>query len=62
MADQKKLDQAVAYASYTFWEEIAKSFPHVKTGDLDPETETKLATVQKEAVLRWLQLNDKDEG
>lgn len=52
-----RIEAAVVAGSEGFWREVAKCYPEIKTGDIDPETEIALATAMAEAVARWVELN-----
>lgn len=51
-------DEAVEDAQKAFWESIAKAFPEITTGDLDPVTALKFDEECKAVVEKWLICNN----
>ena len=54
---KEEIDKVVQKADNAFWDAVAKSYPEIRTGDLDPTTTGKLRLMMKEAVVIWLSYN-----
>jgi hypothetical protein len=53
-----RVKEAAEAAGLAFWGEIAKHFPEVKTGDLDPGSVRKFSEACEEVVTDWYDCND----
>ena len=53
-------NQVLDAALEAFWQSIAESCPHIKTGDFDSVANAQLRAVATEAVAAWIALNDPD--
>ena len=51
------LDQAVEKAQTAFWQEVAKAFPEVPSGDYPPDVTMAFDTDCKRAIAWWLYFN-----
>jgi hypothetical protein len=56
--DAERLEAAVNEAELAFWDVIAKAYPEIKTGDLDPGAAHRLTTAMTAAVEAWLDANE----
>lgn len=54
---QERIATAVMAAEQEFWATIAKHFPEIKTGDLDPLTAANLSNSMNTATVIWLITN-----
>jgi hypothetical protein len=54
---EETLSQIIEEASQAFWSVIAKSHPHIKTGDLDPGSVFAFENAATSAVKTWLAFN-----
>jgi hypothetical protein len=62
MGDEKKisdekLDDVLTHAESCFWMEVARMFPEVKTGDLEPGVVVPLRAKMREAIVAWFDEN-----
>lgn len=55
--DFGRIETAVNEAELAFWDVIAKAYPEIKTGDLDPAAATELTQAMERAVEAWLLAN-----
>lgn len=53
----KRIEDAVETASYSFWAEIAKAFPEAKYGDMDPGSVMDFQNAMTEAARIWVNNN-----
>lgn len=60
LIDDKKLADVVDSAEHALWAEVAKAFPHIKTGDLHPECTGMLRNALRDAVREWVDTNTPD--
>lgn len=54
--------QILELAQDAFWESIAKSYPHIRTGDFPPDATYKFNLACERAVEVWLESNDPTEA
>jgi len=52
------LSNAVQEATDAFWASISQSYPHIKTGDLDPGSVFALEQLAEKTVRNWLMFNE----
>lgn len=55
--ERRIIADALKRADERFWASVAESFPHIKTGDMDPWTDHIFATAQEVALRVWLEMN-----
>lgn len=60
LIDGLKLNKIVNAAEEAFWAEIAKAFPHIKTGDLSPDADIPFKTAARDVVRAWVDENTPD--
>ncbi len=56
-AMKQKLLQVSEDAQQAFWAEVAKQYPGIKTGDMQPEVMVAFAAVCDDAILLWCRNN-----
>lgn len=54
---EERLQSAIEKAYFAFWEEIAKEFSEIKTGDLSPLVESNLNEAMANAAEEWVSSN-----
>lgn len=54
---ESRFARAVERADQAFWATVARMFPEVETGDLDPQAAARIETAMREAVAAWLDAN-----
>ncbi|HVI41957.1 MAG TPA: hypothetical protein VM577_15000 [Anaerovoracaceae bacterium] len=55
--NQQMIEDVVEQAQLAFWQEVAKSFPEIKTGDLPPDASVEFDEACKKVVQIWLASN-----
>lgn len=55
-----RIEQAVEAELHVFWKRIAKRFPEIMTGDIDPMVDHHLTQTVESAVGHWYDVNEKD--
>lgn len=55
--EYKRIRDAVMNGLDAFWEEVAKAFPEIETGDLDAVTVLNLEGYLRDVVAHWIEMN-----
>ena len=55
--DSRVIDFVAEAGMDAFWEEVARNFPEIKTGDFAPADAAKLEKAMKTAVAAWVKQN-----
>ena len=58
--DEKKQERIADLAMSAFFEEVAKHYPEVKTGDFPPDAHFDLLSACQDALSTWLEWNHPD--